>query len=306
MGQMKPYNNDIIDIENAIPSSAGTQSDLRSDVNIAKVFGGYFSNSEVAKSFVDAGIKDIEKELPKDIKMADYGGGQGFLTKIVADWLKSQGHNVEAFVIDGNSKFLQVAQKEGLQIYQCNLEKCDFKNADLLTMRAVNHYNSLEKQLEILKSALKALREKGYLISQISSGSEENCRLRSEICNLKSLGRAVEGGNYHWTSIEEYEKLLEEAGFKNNIVVGQAPDCTWTPEEQWDRFNEKEMRSMVEANNTEKITEINNKREIFIKEAYKIVEQYINKVGKDVVDVSFDENNRAVIRYKYPIIKSQK
>ncbi len=293
-------------LEKPIPSSVGTQSDLKADVDIAKVFGGYFSNYEVAQSFVETGVKDIEKDLPENVKLADYGGGQGFLTKNVADWLKSQGHNVDAYVIDGNPKFLQIAQKEGLKGYQCNLENCDFKDADLLIMRAVNHYNSPEQQLEILKSALKSLKEEGFLISQISSGSKENCRLRSEIVNLKSLGRATEGGNYYWTSIDEYKELLKDAGFENSTVVGQAPDCTWTPEEQWERFNEKGMKDSMEKNDTKKITEINKKREVFIKEAYEIIKRYINKFGKDVIDVSFNENNQAVIRYKYPIIRSQK
>jgi hypothetical protein len=304
MNELKLH--DTSKIEKPTPSSVGTQSDLKADVNIAKVFGGYFSNCEVAQSFVDAGIKDIDQDLPKDVKLADYGGGQGFLTKTVADWLKSQGHNVDAYVIDGNPKFLQVAQQEGLRSYQCNLENCDFKDADLLLMRAVNHYNSPEKQLEILKSAFKSLNEKGFLISQISSGSEENCRLRSEIANLPSLGRAMDGGNYHWTSIDEYEKLLEEAGFEDSTIVGLAPDCTWTPEEQWDRFNEKELKDVVEKNDTGKIAEINRKREVFIKEAYGIIKQYIEKFGRDVIDVSFNENDQAVIRYKYPIIRSKK
>lgn len=299
--QIKPYSP-----ENFIPSSIGSRADLKADVNIAKVHGGYFSNIEVAQSFVNLGIQSIEKELPKDIKMADYGCGQGFLTKIVAAWLKSQGHNIDAFVIDANPKFLQTAQKEGLQTYQCNLENCDFKNADLLIMRAVNHYNSPEKQLEILKSAFKSLKTGGFLISQISSGSRENCELRSVIVNLKSLGRAAEGENYHWTSVEEYSDFLKETGFKNISVAGYAPDCHWSPEEQWDRFHEKETKEAEAENKTRKINEINIRKKIFLDEAYSLIRKYVKKFGEETLGIYYSENDIANIKYKYPIIKSQK
>ncbi len=289
-----------------IPSAVGTQSDLKADVNIAKVFGGYFSSLEAAQCFIDFGIKTIEKELPADLRYADYGGGQGFLTKIVAEWLRLQGHNVDAFVVDGNAKFLQIAKKAGLKTVERNLENCDFKEADLITMRAVNHYNSLDKQIEILKNTAKALKENGFLISQISSGSEENCRLRSNIVNLKSLGRAGEDKSYHWTTIEEYSDFLKKVGFVSVEVLGYAPDCSWSPEEQWDRFHEKETKEAEDENYGDKMEEINKRKNIFLKEAYVLIKNYVDMFGEEVLGVDFDESGKANIKYKYPIIKSRK
>lgn len=289
-----------------IPSAVGTQSDLKADVNMAKVFGGYFSSLEVAQYFIEIGIKTIQKELPTDLRYADYGGGQGFLTKIIAEWLKTQGHNVDAFVVDGNAKFLQIAEKDGLKTIECNLESCDFREADLVTMRAVNHYNSPDKQIEILKNAAKSLKENGFLISQISSGSEKNCRLRSNIVNLKSLGRAGEDEKYYWTTIEEYNEFLKTADFVHIEVLGYAPDCSWSPEEQWDRFHEKETKEAEADNNVDKIEKINKRKKLFLKEAYLLIKNYVDMFGEEILGINFDESGKANIKYKYPIIKSQK
>jgi len=302
-----PNPNDNTELHKKIePSSVGSRADLKAGVDIAKVYGGYFSDPEVAQQFVDFGIKDIVNQLPKEIRLADFGGGKGFLTKIVSDYLKSQNHDINAFIVDANQTFLQEAKKEGLQTYECNLENCEFENADIITMRAVNHYNPLEKQLEILKSARESLKEGGFLISQISSGSRENCMLRSEIINLKSLGRAAEGESYHWTSVDEYSGLLKKTGFKNIEVVGFAKDCKWSPEEQWDRFHSKETQEAVESGNTEKIKVIENHKETFLREAYALINDYYTKYSEDILGVKFDDDGKAIINYKYPIIRCQK
>lgn len=304
---MNEFFKNIPQQEKMIPSSAGSQADLRADVNIAKVYGGYFSSLEVAKAFVDAGIQNIEKELPKYVRYADFGGGQGFLTKVVAEHLASQGHTVDAFVLDSNEKFLDIAQQEGLSVQRCNLESCTFQNADLITMRAVNHYNGIEKQIEILQGARNSLKNGGFLISQISSGSELNCRLRSDIVNLHSLERSTEGGNYHWTSVEEYSRILRESGFENNEVIGYAPDCKWSPEEQWDRFHTKELKEATDACDISRIEKIEMLKKRFLKEAYALIGKYADKHdSRQDLGVVFDNDGRAIIHYQYPIIKSQK
>ncbi|OGC83001.1 MAG: hypothetical protein A2788_00520 [Candidatus Abawacabacteria bacterium RIFCSPHIGHO2_01_FULL_46_8] len=291
-------------IKKFIASSAGSQADLKARVNIAKVHGGYFSNLGAAQSFVNVGIKSIIKKLPRNIKLADYGGGQGFLTKIVADYLTSKKYKVTAFVVDANPEYLAVAKKDGLETHQCNLESCDFKDADLIIMRAVNHYNAIDKQLDILKNARQALKRGGFLVSQISSGSKDNCALRSKIVNLKSLGRAAAGESYHWTAMPEYSTLLKKAGFKNIAVAGYAPDCQWSPEEQWNRFHKKE--AAAAKGDIKKIAAIDRRRKIFIKEAYAIIDEFIGKYKNDELGIIFNKNGKAIIQYQYPIITSQK
>lgn len=290
------------------PTSIGSRADLKAGVDISKVFGGYFSNLEAAQAFVDIGIKNIERELPQNIKLADFGGGQGFLTNVVSNYLIQKGHNINAFVIDSNPLFLEEVKRNNpeLNIYQCNLENCNFENTDIITMRAVNHYNPPNKQLEILKSSLLSLKEKGFLISQISSGSKENCELRSAIVNLPSLERGAKGENYHWTSIEEYISFLEKTGFGNINVAGYAPDCKWSPEEQWDRFHAKETTEAQNLNNITKLEIINKNRERFLSDSYDLIRTYISKHGEICLGINFDQNGIATINYKYPIIISQK
>ena len=287
-------------------SSAGTKLDLSADTNIAKVLGGYFSNPEIAQSFVNAGIAQIESMLPKAVRYADFGGGQGFLTKVVAEWLKSRSHTVDATVIDANPTSLQVAQAEGLQTQTCNLQDCTFAAADLITMRAVNHYNAPERQLEILRRALRSLKDNGFLVSQISSGSEENCRLRSEIVNLSSAGRVGSGERCHMTAVEEYKDILREAGFTRITFAGYAPGSQWSPQEQWDRVYEKEMRDATAQADTDKIKDINDRKKEFLVKAYDLINDYIQKYGADSLGIDFAAAGVATIHYQYPIIISQK
>jgi len=285
-------------------NSAGSRADMKAHVNIAKVHGGYFSNLKAAQTFVDQGIKSIINKLPRKIKLADYGGGQGFLTKVVANFLRSKGHTVDTFVVDANPGYLSVAKREGLQVHQCNLENCDFKEADLIIMRAVNHYNPIDKQIDLLKNARQALKNGCFLISQVSSGSEANCELRSMIVNLKSLGQAAAETSYHWTSIKEYSTLLKKAGFKNIKLVGYALDCQWTTEEQWDRFHKKEKAAA--KGDAKKLAGIHRRRIIFINEAYAIIDEFESKYGCKELGLAFKDNGEAIIKYKYPIIISQK
>ena len=71
--------------------AVGTRADISGKVEIGKVFGGYFSNPANAQAFVDLGVKPIFEDLPKSIKYSDFGGGDGYLGKFVADFLKKHG-----------------------------------------------------------------------------------------------------------------------------------------------------------------------------------------------------------------------
>lgn len=287
------------------PISVGSIADLKAGVDISKVHGGYFANSENIKSFVDNGISIIEQDLPHETQYVDFGGAQGLLASSVTDMLMSSGHIVHTQVADANQYYLDEAKKRGLETVLCNLESCNLSDVDLITMRAVLHYNSPEQQKKILSRIIMSLKTHGYFIHQVSSGSNANTELRSALVNLPSLGRAG-AGDYHWTSVQETLRLHHEAGFTQTNLVGYAPAASWGPIEQWDRFNFKDLTDAVRELDEKKIQTIENRRELYLREANAVCRQFLEKYGSDETGIESLSDGNFVVHYQYPIIVSRK
>jgi len=158
--------------------SIGTNADVAAGVDISKVHGGYFADQKHVDEFVKIGIVPIIGNFQKLVRCADFGGGQGHLSKGVKDYLEHAGFKAEVLVADANEKYLNLANESGLDTRLCNLEDCNFSNLDLIIMRAVLHYNIPVNQRRILENIFKSLKPGGYLVHQNSSGNKENCELR--------------------------------------------------------------------------------------------------------------------------------
>lgn len=281
--------------------AVGTQADTVAKVDISKVHGGYFSDPKNVEGFIEIGIKPLVSNLPKKIKYIDFGGGQGHLAYSVEHFLKENGKEVETIVVDANKDYISAAQEKGLITQLTNLEDVSFSEADLITMRAVLHYNVQEKQVLIIKNIFNSLKKDGYLVHQNSSGNKENCELRSVLVNIPELGRAG-AGNYHWISEEECLSLTKEIGFSETVQVGYARANSWNPEEQWDRFNQNITKKAQEDGNVFELKEIEKRKGIYLKKANKLIEEYAAKYGKEYLGIQKDLN----IEYSYPIIVSRK
>ena len=208
-------------------------------------------------------------------------------------------------VADANESYLEVARQKGLGIKLCNLEDNNFPNLDLVTMRAVLHYNTPPNQKLILKNIFNSLKAGGYLVHQNSSGNKENCELRSALVNIPELGRAG-AGNYHWVSEEEYLSLTKEVGFSNTITAGYAKANFWGPDEQWDRFNSEITKKALENNDENTLLEIEMRKKAYLEKAYKLIEEYSNKYRKEYLGIKDAGNNKVIIEYLYPIVVSRK
>ena len=174
-------NKEKVDINLKPADAPGVMTDFNSDVKIGLVHGGYFSSPERAKEFVDIFFESIGKDLPEEVHYADLGCGEGFLGSVVTDFLQREGHKVRTELVDGNPKNVEESKKTG---YKCTLADLkEYKGEspyDLISMRAVNHYNSLSDQEMIMINILENLKEGGFLVNQLSSGTDENCQLRNE------------------------------------------------------------------------------------------------------------------------------
>jgi hypothetical protein len=280
----------------------GTQADIKSGVDIAKVHGGYFSNYLNAQIFYKLGILPNIDSYPKKLKHVDFGGGKGFLTIYIKKGLTLYGLNPQSIIYDANKIYLEEAKKLGLETKFGNLhDKIQIENVDLATMRAVLHYNGKETQEKILENIYYTLNNNGVLVNQASSGTKANGLLRSNIVNTKELCRNP--GNYSWLSIEEIMDLTFDAGFKDIKLAGYAPSCSWSPEEQWDRFHSKRT---TETTSKEELKKISKEKRRFLTKAYSLIDEFKSEYGSKETGIVFDEKGIAHINYQYPIIVGKK
>jgi hypothetical protein len=282
----------------------GTYSDINSGVDISKVHNNYFSNNKNADIFCEIGIRPILSELPKSIKLIDFGGGMGFLTKSVKDYLEKNNFKVEAIVLDANERFLVEAKKQGLKTVKTAIQLSKINDADIIISRALIHYNQKEDQQNILDIIFKSLKTRGFFIHQNSSGTKENCKLRSDIVNSNYLGRTPEGFKYNWVDENKCLDMSRKVGFQKSYTAGYAPGNSWGPEEQWDRFNKKETDIAETENNLDKLGEIEIRKKNFLTKSKELIELYISKWG--LKDIKKDDDEKYTITYSYPIIICKK
>jgi len=285
-------------------ASVGTSADMAAGVKIGQVYGGYFSNENNAEIFCKIGIEPIIKNLPKKLTLVDFGGGEGFLAKHVREYLISKTYQVDASVLDANDQYLEIAKSFGLSTICSSIQDSNLKDVNLIIARAVIHYNPAEKQQIIFNKIFESLTKSGYFVHQLTSGSEENCKLRSDIVNIKSLCRAAGDFKYKWISEKECFRMLKKAGFKENLVAGYAPSNAWGPQEQWERFNKKRTDEAKASDNKLLLKKIEKEKNIYLNEANNLIIKYIAKYGdKDIKKI--DDNNY-LVEYPYPIIISRR
>jgi hypothetical protein len=122
------------------------RADLGGGVEMGRINDGYFSNREYTDAFVDIGIKGVADHFGGEVRYAGFGGGEGFLTRIAADFLAAKERTVRALVVDANEDFLAKAAARGLAALCADLENVELEDHDLITMRSVNHYNEIGAQ----------------------------------------------------------------------------------------------------------------------------------------------------------------
>jgi SAM-dependent methyltransferase len=279
----------------------GTKKDLQNNVNMSQVLGGYFGDTKIAESFIEIGILPIQHELPKKIRIADFGGGEGLLLAIVRDYLIAQGFTVEAIVVDSNPEFIKECEKKNLQVELSDLRDCQLEGLDLVIMRAVLHYNALHNQVKILNAVKKSLAPSGKLVAQILTGSEINCQLRKEIISLTSLGEDIYNGYYISQHFEDLEDLLQDIGFDTVKKMGAAPCLRWSLENQWIRFNGPLINPKSSSPEIYQDNLMMKKFYLFKEQVNTIIEDYTERYGRDQLNIDFTDNLNPIIQNDYLI-----
>lgn len=280
-------------------------ADKAANVDISKVHGGYFSDRKNLDVFVKLGIDPIKNNFPKSLDYVDFGGGQGHLASYVKKYLEENRFTVKTTVADANNGYLELSKQKGLETKLCNLESASFIDIDLISMRAVLHYNTPVNQTAILKNVFNSLKKGGYFVHQNSSGNKENCELRSALVNIKELGRAG-AGHYHWVSEDEHKEMLKNVGFIDIVQAGYASPNAWGPVEQWERFNSDKTKKAVEVCDIKLFSELETRKKVYLDKAYALIKEYCDKYGKEYLGVKENSRGEVVIEYLYPIIISRK
>ena len=284
----------------------GVAADLGLSVEISKVHGGYFSNPDRAQEFAEFGLAELEAELPHDVRYADFGGGEGFLAQHIKAYLESSGHQVSVRLVDANERYLAAA-KEKTAIDGIVVDLREYVSAeplDLISTRAVHHYNSFEDQERIMQNIRASLTPDGFYVNQLSSGTDANCELRTALVNSPLLIHGTGGKGYHWTSIREYHDLAARAGFRETKLVGYAKANGWGPEEQWERMNGEKLRMATGGNNQDLIAELTTHRETYFHWANETIKGYIERYGELEANVVPTEESY-IVNYEYPIFVSR-
>ena len=280
-----------------------TRAALGAGVEMGRINDGYISNRAYADAFVDIGIKEIADRFGGEVRYAEFGGSEGFLPRIVADFIAATGRTVHALVVDANDGFLAKAAALGLETLCADLEDVELADYDLITMRSVNHYNDIEAQQRIVDGAFDALKAGGFLVSQNLSGpSDRYCRMTSALSKLPSLGRVDSAGDVpHMTAEPEFDALMTRAGFSDVHVAGHAPDIQIGPEYYWARFNAHRREAALAAGDDIAVGEIDARHRRYLAEANAVIERFLGKAGADETSRFRHTASSCVLPLSFPI-----
>ncbi len=277
-----------------IARPASVKADIAAGVTIGTVFNGYFNSPEAADAFNLLGISPLLARLSPTARIADFGGGDGYLIASVCAYLRENGLRPAGMVIDMNPLSLNRVRDRGYAAVAANLEDVDPGPLDLAIARAVLHYNPLSVQRRILTNIQRRLKPGGYFVHSISSGEAANCVLRTAIAALPSLGRTNREGIVCFVTPKQYEQMAQAAGFAETSLVGYAPDNSWKLSDMFERFNPRPQRPDPAYD---------MQRMCFMRDAQTLVKKYAADTG--LTGTILYEND-ARVRYHYPIFISRK
>ena len=231
------------------------------------------------------------------------GGAGGRLVENIKNELEKRGKIAETTVVEINNEFIKEAEKRGLKTIVANTaDIIPLKETDLIIMRNVLHYNSIEDIKKILVNTKESLKPEGYFINQVISGKDENhVQFINEILSAEVLGRGV-----NYLTNEEYLKLCNEIKLPTEFA-GYAPTGRWSLKEMfWRTYSKKAGAKGVEDMTVftdEEKEEYLKRRDAYVEKCREVLERY--KKEEKIDDIEFRREETEVEFYG-PIFISQK
>lgn len=166
-----------------------------------------FSNQENIKS-VYKDFWDMRPNLPKNMKLSDFGSADGLFGSFFKKELEMQGYSVHLTIIDIIQEHLDQNRDDTITTIQKDLLDLNLKQVfDLGLMRSVLHYFDMKNQPIVLRNIYESIKEGGYFLSQNFVQKEEDLELYSELNQMI-------GKNFQLIDRHGLLKLLIDAGFK--------------------------------------------------------------------------------------------
>jgi len=196
--------------------------------------GGYFSDPETAKTFIEELSSAALKTMPKTV--ADLGGGTGFILSALSR--KKAFRGVRLVNVDVSKKQLEQSCGPGLECLACPAEELTRdkllppgeKGPLMLAMRSLLHYFGGKREQEaFLKKARSLVRRGEYFVHQSACfNREEDAALMNKAYRLMSVSKT-------YLTVDGLAAMLGDYGWKVEKTI-PAPALDFTSAEMVRRY----------------------------------------------------------------------
>ena len=164
---------------------------------------------------VDNFIKDSDH---KRVEIADFGGGNGAVIEHLKENSKfSDRFNVTC--IDSNQELLDDNTTADTKILSDLTEYFAENLFDIVIMRYVLQFNSMNEQFKILKNIHRSLKNDGIFLNwHLSVENEDHKKRFLTLLASDEINPKLNRPNSYWDTMEDIFSLKVEAGFETEIV----------------------------------------------------------------------------------------
>lgn len=176
----------------------------------------FFNDPAMTAKLIRVGLEPVRSELPQLCRLADFGGADGYVAQAFVEDLASQGVHTDAVVVDVNLQTLQLAQRRGLAVVPCNLERVQLAPVHIIVMRLALQYNDLNAQKRILTNAFDCLVPGGVLLLQAEAGESGSAAFRNRLVRaLQTVAdEPASARQCRWLSSRGLTSLVSRRGFE--------------------------------------------------------------------------------------------
>jgi hypothetical protein len=175
----------------------------------------FFNDPVMIAKLISAGLEPVRPELPHQCRLADFGGADGYVAQAFAEHLELHGIEASAIVVDANPQSLELAQRRGLAVVPCNLERVRIAPVHVVVMRLALQYNDLDAQKRILTRTFECLAPGGVLLLQAEASENSSVLFRNQL--IHALQRVEHGTlsarRCRWLSTRGLISLVSRRGF---------------------------------------------------------------------------------------------
>ncbi len=152
------------------------------------------------------------KSLDDVVEIADVGGGNGILAKVILDELGEEYPHLTIDLLDIDDSKFPDGEKRIRYIVHDAREPLE-KQYDALVARSMLHYNTPSEQKRIIEEMAKSTRLNGLVT--IVQPTPTSKRARGEINGLYNLLCGMKGSNKkYWLTLAEITRMVEKSGLQ--------------------------------------------------------------------------------------------